>query len=102
MIDFAADTGAIMDGPLGADAIYTPVGGDPAAIRVIPRQPDVQRDWGETRISRATTTFLLAVADVALPAEGDTIEFDSVTYVVQGAPERDERRLRWTVETRPA
>jgi hypothetical protein len=35
------------------------------------------------------------------PGEGDTLEIDGVTYVIQGEPLRDSERLIWTIEARP-
>jgi len=102
-VTFAADTTAIFAGPLGADATYTPAGGAPVAVRVIPRQADAETGWQEMRIVLPTTIFLVPVAALAAaPVTGDTIAYGGSTYAVQGAPVRDERRLRWTVEARPA
>jgi hypothetical protein len=46
-------------------------------------------------------TFDMRSAEIAGPAEGDTLDVDGVTYVVQGTPVRDAERLVWTIEVRP-
>ncbi len=101
MIDFAADTAAIFADGLGDDATYTPVGGSPAAVRVIRRQPDGESGFASVRTTSPSATFLIAVAAVAAPAAGDAILCGGVSYMVQGVPVRDERHLRWTVEAYP-
>lgn len=88
---------------LGEDAIYTPAGGEPVSIKVMPRQPDEILDIGDTMIVTGTNVFDVRVADIAAPAEDDTITFKSKTYIVQGEPQaRDSDRLIWTLNTRPA
>ena len=101
MIDFAADTAAIFGDVLGADAIYKPDGGSPVAIRVVPRRPDDQLGFGGARLAAETAVFLITTSQVAAPAEGDLITYDGTDYIVHGEPERNERRLWWTVLTRP-
>lgn len=88
---------------LGVDAVYTPAGGDPVTIKVMPRRPDEVLDIGETMIVTGTNIFDIRIADIEEPAEGDTLEFKGKTYVVQGPPQaRDPDRLIWTVDMRPA
>lgn len=102
MIDFAADTAAIFDDVLAVDATYTPDGGSPVAVRVIPRQSDQERSFGGAQLVSDSSVFLLAVAAVAAPASGDTLAVDGATYQVQGEPMRDDRRLFWRLEARLA
>ncbi len=102
MIDFAADTAAIFEDGLAVDATYTPDGGSAVAVRVIPRQPDLERSFAGARLVSDTSVFLLPVSAVASPAAGDTLEVDGQTYVLQGEPVRNERRLMWTIEARHA
>lgn len=99
---FAGHTAAILDGPLGVDATYTPQGGDPVALRVIRRSPDRQAGFGASRLTSATNVFLFATAAVAAPAEGDGLTVDGETFTIKGAPERDSSRLYWTAEAYPA
>lgn len=104
MIDPVADTAAIFEDALAVEATYTPGDGPPAAVRVIPMAPDRIADWRETRIHQASMTFLAPVAALAAPAAGETLAIAAGrfagTYVIQGAPERDARRLRWRIDVR--
>ena len=97
---FAVAIDALFADPnLGFDAVYRVGGVDPAVpVRVILRRPDRVG----ARIVAETTVFDLRVAEVATPAEGDTLEVSGVTYVVQGEPLRDAERLVWTIEARAA
>jgi hypothetical protein len=84
-------------------ATYTPVGGgDPVVLRVIRAAPDDTTDFGGARLRSATSTFRVRVADVAAPAVGDLIEIGTESFLVQGKPMRDNLRLVWTLDTRPA
>jgi hypothetical protein len=84
-------------------ATYTPVGGgDPVALRVIRAAPDETTGIMDARIRSATTTFRVRVADVATPEKGDLIEIGTESFLVQGKPMRDNLRLVWTLDTRPA
>lgn len=87
---------------LAVDAIYTPQGGEPVAVRVVARRPDQIVGFGETRLLAETTMLDIRVAEVADPHPGDTIEIDGQTLIVQGEPIRDPERLIWTVDLRPA
>ncbi len=88
---------------MGEDATYTPASGDPITIKVMPRRPDEILDIGDTMIVTGTNVFELRVADIAAPAENDTITFKGKSYIVQGEPQaRDSDRLIWTLNTRPA
>ncbi|GGF43712.1 hypothetical protein SAMN05216376_105191 [Mameliella alba] len=106
---FAADASAIFDGPLGVDATYTPAWAGPPdpepedlAIRVMPDLSDSQDGFGAGTFVSASAGFWVLVSDVAAPVAGDTITVDGATYTVQGEPVRDERRLKWRIEARPA
>jgi len=101
---FAVAIDALFADPnLGVDAVYRAGGADPAVpVRVILRRPDRVGAFGDARIVAETTVFDLRVAEVATPAEGDTLEVSGATYVVQGEPLRDAERLVWSIEARPA
>lgn len=102
MIDFAADLASIMEDGLAVDAIYTPVGGDPAvAVRVIRSSPDETAQFGQSVIMSDTTMLTVSVAMVPNPRAGDTFTIDSEVLFVQGEPSRDPRRLRWSVYATP-
>lgn len=98
---FAANCAAIFNGPLAVDAVYTPAGGSPVDIRVIPAFADVGTRFGAGSYTRASAMFLVQIASVAAPAEDDVITVGSDSFTVQGVPERDERHLRWRIEARP-
>jgi hypothetical protein len=87
---------------LGIDATYTPAGGDPVAVRVIPKRPDTIVGFGETRIHAETATFELRASEVADPRPGDQLTIGGETFVVQGEPERgDSDRLVWSLDAKP-
>lgn len=87
---------------MGEAAIYTPDGGTPQTIKVMPRRPDEIIGFGDTSISTNTAIFDIRVADIATPQENDTLLFKGITYVVQGSPAyQDGDRLIWRVNTYP-
>lgn len=102
MIDLAGDVSAIFDDVLAVDATYTPDGGSPVAVRVIPSQPDGEMTFNGGALRVASTVFQVPVAQAPNLAEGDAFEVDGAAYTVIGAPQRDARRLIWTVEARPS
>ncbi|CAA6605803.1 conserved hypothetical protein [Rhodospirillaceae bacterium LM-1] len=76
--------------------------GDGVAVRVIARRPDREVAFGDIAVQTSTALFEVRVAEVANPAEGDSITLDGETFIVQGEPERDADRLIWLLDTRPA
>jgi hypothetical protein len=87
----------------GADALYTPVVGDPVSVRVIARRPDTIVGFGETRIHAGTAVFEVRASEVANPRPDDQLVVDGQTFVLQGEPERrDPDRLVWSLDVRPA
>src|SRR6266511_6023531 len=103
MTVFAAAMDTLFADPnLACDAVYRPGGADPSIpVRVLVRWPDRVGDFGETRIASETATFDVRTSEIAKPVEGDTLEIDGVTSVIQGEPIRDAERLIWTVEAGP-
>ena len=84
-------------------AVYTPLDGEPKAIRAIARRPDEIIGFGETRIQAETTLFDVKTTDIPDPRPGDRLAVDGVDYIIQGEPERrDPDRLVWTLDVRPA
>ena len=72
------------------------------AVTVIPRQPDAVEGLGDTLVQDQSNVFDVRVSEVATPAAGGLLVYNSVTYVVKGLPQTlDPRRLVWTLETRP-
>jgi hypothetical protein len=102
MSAFADAVDALFADPnLGTAAVFRAGGADPGMpVRVIVRQPDRIGNFGETRIAAATLVIDVRVSEVAVPAEGHTIEMDGTVYVIQGEPIRDAERLIWTIEAR--
>ncbi|QDC11275.1 hypothetical protein FHY55_19450 [Oceanicola sp. D3] len=104
MIDLAADTAAIFADAqgFGEDVTYTPDGGAPVAVRAIPSRPDETIGFAGAELASDTTRILVPVSEVATPAKGDAFTVGGENYVVQGKPLRDEKRLWWRVDLRPA
>lgn len=100
MIDFAGDLAALMGDAQGLaiDAVYTPDGGTPVAVRVIRNAADEITDFGGSRIQSETTLLTVACAAVPAPVAGDTFTIGAEVLTVQGSPRRDARRLRWLIE----
>jgi hypothetical protein len=87
----------------GIDAVHTPAGGEPVAVRVIARRPDAIVGFGETRIHVETATFELRASEIASPRPDDHLIVGGETFVVQGEPERrDPDGFVWTLDVRPA
>ena len=87
----------------GTDAVYTPAGGEPVAVRVIAKRPDTIVGLGEARIHTETATVELRAGEVAAPRPGDRLAVGGETFAVQGEPERrDPDRPVWTLDVRPA
>ena len=100
---FAAHTAAIFQGPLSVSASYTATGGSPVAVRVIPSVADPVSRFNGGAFVREAGVFLLPVSVIASPAAGDTLAISGVgNFTVQGDPVRDDRRLWWRIEARPA
>jgi len=90
------------DGNVASDAVYTPDGGAPVLVRVVPRRADDITGFGDARLWSETTRVDLRVADISIPRPGDRIEIDGEAFLIQGEPVRDRERLVWTVDLRPA
>ena len=90
------------DPHLARDAAWRAGGtGQPAAVRIVLRQPDRIGGFGETRLLADTTVVEVRTSEVPVLAAGDTVEVDGDLYRVQGEPVRDSERLVWTGELRP-
>jgi hypothetical protein len=85
----------------GIDAVYTPAGEEPVAVRVIVRRPDTIVGFSETRIHVETATFELRASEIANPRPDDQLSVGGETFVIQGEPERrDPDRLVWSLDVR--
>jgi hypothetical protein len=72
----------------------------PRAIRVVARAPDTIRDFGQARLSQPGMTIDVRVSELPEPSEQDRVEIGGVLYQVQGDPQRDSRRLVWSIDLR--
>jgi hypothetical protein len=103
MTAFAADNDVLFADPhLAMDALWFAQGqseGHP--VRVMRRTPDFETGFGETRIVSGAGLFEVRVSEVPNPARGDRIEVGGETFIVTGAPKRDELGLNWAIEARP-
>jgi len=97
---FGAAIDAIFrDGNVAEDAIWRAGGaGDSVAVRVIRKSPDEVVGFGSSRAIMATVLIDVRVAEVALPAAGDTAEIDDSLFEIIGTPMRDGLGLVWTCE----
>jgi hypothetical protein len=98
VIDPAADLAKIMADVLAVDAVYTPLGGAPAAIRVLPRGGDWRHEVGAGAAIQPGRTYTTSAAGLARPQGGDTIVVGGETFTVLGAGIGDSRGLIWTFE----
>jgi hypothetical protein len=85
----------------GIEAVYTPAGGEPVQVRVIPKRPDTIVGFGETQIHAETATFEVRASEVANPRPDDQLTVGGDAFVIQGEPERrDPDRLVWMLDVR--
>ena len=97
----AAFDALFADPNVGRDAVYTPAGGEPVTVRIVPRRADTISEFGDARVWSETIRLDVRVSEVAEPRPGEAFEIDGEAFVVQGQPVRDRERLVWTVELRP-
>ena len=90
------------DPNLSRAAVYKTEGAAPAQVRVIARRADQVMDFGDTRIQTGNLAFDIPVSQIGQPVDGDIIELEDEAFVVQGEPVRDQERLVWTLDVRPA
>jgi len=104
MTAFAHAVDGLFDDPnIARGALYRPGGeGEAIPVRVITSRPDRVEDFGETRLASSSLVLDLRRGDIAEPAEGDMIELDGESFMVQGTPLLDGEGLVWTLEARPA
>jgi hypothetical protein len=87
------------DPNIGRDGMWRAGGsGAPLPVRVVLRNPDEVVGFGGARLRVETCRIDLRVAEVAILADGDTIEVGGVIWTSQGAPSRDAGRLVWSAE----
>jgi hypothetical protein len=96
---FAA-TALTADPNLGADAVYTPPGGDPVALRTVLRREEADIASGfALRIGTGWRAMLTQAAVPTRPARGATLAVGGTTWTVEEA-EADEASATWMVTLR--
>jgi len=90
------------DSNLGRDAVYHAQGSSPVTIRVMARRADQVLDFGDTRVHTGNIMFDVRVSEVPDPGPGDVLEINGESFSIQGEPVRDQERLVWTLDVRPA
>jgi len=102
MVDpFATALAAQFASSMAVAAIYTPVNGDPVAVRVIRSQgsSDAIPSFGGGQIIHDRDTIEVRLVDVAQPAEGDLIEIAHATgalrFTANEEPMLDTEGMTW-------
>ena len=90
------------DPNLARVAIYQKPGNEPVTVRVIVRQADQVLDFGDTRIHTGNSMFDVLVSEILDPRPDDMLTVNGESYIIQGEPVRDQERLVWTLDVRPA
>lgn len=86
------------DDNIALDAVYTPDGGDPVDVRVVPSQEDIISGFGPTRVKAEKALFDVRRSELPAPAAGAALEVDEVAYTVKAVRTDDPERLVWTLE----
>lgn len=89
------------DPNLGSDAVYrrSAVTLFDGRVRFLDRDETMREPgWGDGGLTRPVRLVRLRVADVAQPAEGDTVEIGGQTYPVLNWRYHGTRRTRWSIE----
>ena len=79
---------------LAVSATYRGATGD-APVRIIRRHGTADFTFDGAPISAGSTIVRVRRADVPNPAEGDRIDFDGTSFLVQGAPRLSAGGLVW-------
>lgn len=88
---------------IGRDAIWRAGGGGTGvSVRIVFRAPDTTANFGGGRFVAASRFVDVRVSEVPLLQAGDSFEFGSAVYIVQGEPTRDDDNLIWSAEVRVA
>lgn len=98
-----AMTAIFADPNMAADAVYMPQGSVPhQTVRIILSRPDIERDYGESRILVDTISIDVRQAQVPTPRDGDVYVIGGKPYVQQGEAIEDPLQLIWTMGLIPA
>lgn len=92
---------AVFNDPnIAVDAIWTAAAsGTPVTVRAIVQAADQATRFDMIRVQSETLVLDVRVSEMAAPVEGDVIEVLGEMRVIQGLPERDARRLIWSIDT---
>ena len=91
------------DPNIGRDATWRAGGaGAGVNVRVVFRAPDTTASFGGGRFVAQSRFVDVRISEVPVLAPGDTFEFGSTIYLVQGEPTRDTDHLIWSAEVRGA
>ncbi|MCC3862590.1 head-tail joining protein [Pseudemcibacter aquimaris] len=83
---------------LAVDATYQPAVGDPIPCKAVLKIPDQIYDFRETQIHTASQMAELLVSVVPNPQVGDGLTVGSVSYSIQGEPQKDQHGLIWKLD----
>ena len=92
---FATALGVLMGAPGTVAVIYN---GGTSPIRVIRHQPSELAHSPLGSMVLDGNSFVIAVADVAMPARGDTMLVNGETLTVLADPMLDAEGISWTVQ----
>ena len=99
---FAAGLEVLFRAPGSAAAVYTPVNGPAANVRVIRSQPDEVVGTGGRQVIESTNSFELRRSEVAEPRKGDYIQIGADAFVIAAKPRLDAEGLTWFCTADPA
>ncbi len=86
------------DPNLAVAATFIPLQGANSQVMVLTKKPDLYEGIGQSVIDTPTLILEVQVSDCPALVEGDRFLIGNITYVVQGAPQRDLDRLIWLVD----
>jgi len=92
---------AVFNDPnIAVDAIWTPAAtGVPVPVRAIVAAADRATRFDLMRVQSETLVLDVRISEMANPVAGDAITVLGEDRVIQGHPERDTRRLIWSLDT---
>lgn len=96
----AAFEAVLADPNLSSDAVYWRAAAKlyEGRVRFTDRDDTMRESAWDSGLTRPVRLVRLRVADVAQPAEGDTVEIGGQTYPVLNWRYHGTRRTRWSIE----
>ncbi|SLN77301.1 head-tail joining protein [Oceanibacterium hippocampi] len=79
----------------GVAALYTPAGGDPAAVTLIPSGEQASAGAFGQEFVQAQDLYLARVSEMPSPAEGDAVTIGATVYRIQSPPRAAARGFLW-------